>query len=176
MKMKIRKSRQIVEKIMSLKEMERFINRTNYEINNQNPSQSNVPIIIQAIYCRNLGSFTACAKQIPIERYLYHYYYFTRFNIILINDWALMTYSKSEIQAVLLHEVGHFVKGMYKEMGYMNEYNAQKWAINKAKEMKLFKVVKILKNELEEEWINLIKIGGGIYYKAAKHAKKVGLI
>lgn len=172
---KSRKSRQIVEKRMSIKAMERFARKI---ASNRLVIKNKTKITIRPCYIRSgdKNNFLASA----------HYIYINDFgniifNVIRINDFYFKDpyYNKQQIQATLLHEVGHLVN-KHHETKYMNEFIAHRWAINKAKRMKLFKIVKILKDKMRSWLENTDGTEWGKKFskhiKAAKYAKKVGLI
>jgi len=66
--------------------------------------------------------------------------------ILCVNKSTFMSIKKRVwCLAVLLHEIGHFCTSKNKPSG-LNEYNAHKWAYNKAEQLKLFDVMNELKD------------------------------
>lgn len=99
-----------------------------------------------------------------------------KYNTIVIcpKYWEECKRNDNEIRMLLLHEVGHFNTD-HSIATSKSEYETQKWAINKAIELKMWNVAKDLINQIED-WNNYKWNVFRPYVLCSKIAKKTRFV
>lgn len=94
---------------------------------------------------------------------------------IRINKHWLPSLKSSTLKTVILHEIGHHKTGWNMPKWKM-EYQAQMWALNKAREFKMVSVEKRILQTFIEWGEEKDELSFKSYYKAYLEAKKQGVI